>query len=113
LKQSARSIALRRNHQSPDSAAGNHYGGNWGKLDRPDSQSLASQFAWLHNQLSPIASGMHWSEGGALCSSCSSHLNRIKRVSRQNEERLIVLSAEEDVDGALRNFEDAYLPAGL
>ena len=35
----------------------------------------------------------------------------MKRVSRQMEERLIVLSAEEDVDAALRNFEDAYLPA--
>jgi hypothetical protein len=41
----------------------------------------------------------------------SSHLNRVERVSCQDEERLIVFSAEQDVDGALRNFDDAYLPA--
>ena len=37
--------------------------------------------------------------------------DRVERVSCQDEKRLIVLSAEEDVDGALRSFDDAYLLA--
>src|ERR1700728_4107440 len=41
----------------------------------------------------------------------SSHLNRIQRVSCQDEKRLIVFSAEEDLGGAPGNFDDAYLPA--